>query len=89
MSSSGPDSDSDLAIKLIDVISVSLGFVLSLALNSAFQSTFDLIPIPIKSLVVQKWLYFIIAGGIVFGALYGLLEARQKRIDELAGIGTV
>jgi uncharacterized RDD family membrane protein YckC len=78
MSTKTPAGGDDIAVKLIDVLSVSLGFVLSLALNAAFSSTFDLIPIPIKSPVVQRWLYVIIVGGLIFGALYGLFEVRRS-----------
>jgi hypothetical protein len=64
---------------LTDIIASSLGFVLSLALNTAFKETFDLIPLGMKTKVVNDWIYVFVVGTVVLLLLWAIYAAKQAR----------
>jgi Na+-translocating ferredoxin:NAD+ oxidoreductase RnfA subunit len=69
----------DVWNQVLTTIAASLGFVISLSLNSAFKETFDLIPISVKNKVANAWLYVFVVGALVLLFLWGIFEAQAAR----------
>ena len=63
----------------ITLISTSLGFILSLALNEAFKTTFTKIPLGKHNSLLRDWLYFLTVLNIVIFALYVINKYKQKQ----------
>lgn len=72
----------DLWNNLIDTIASSLGFVLSLALNAAFKGTFELIPLGMKTKVLNDWIYVVVVGTVQSSSCcYGQYTQPNKHAD--------
>ena len=78
----------DLWNNLMDTIASSLGFVLSLALNAAFKATFELIPLGMKTKVLNDWIYVVVVGTVVFLLLWAIYAAKQARRPKESLLGT-
>jgi hypothetical protein len=72
----------DVRINILNIIAGSLGFTMSLALNTALKDTFDLIPISMKNKVANDWLYVFIVSGVVLLALWGIFELKRLQLNK-------
>jgi hypothetical protein len=69
----------DIRTRVLTVVATSLGLVVSLALNKAFQETFNLIPISSNTKVGNAWIYVMVVGFIVVLALWGIMRLQAER----------